>query len=157
MSTFSLPHLLSGGGGLSRNKVVNQKFASLNRFGSVAGHNNGSIPSAPMMVTTSRASLSTAPTSASTMAGLNGSIGMVAGPASKYEMLLARRKTLNRNGSISHNQFRGIKKQMLESQTEMILHTMTVSLVWVACADDYRFSINSDFAFVLLTVGDVFW
>lgn len=113
MSTFSLPHLLNGGGGVSsgsagRHKAAQPQFASLNRF-------------APKPMTASRLSVDA-----------NGSAGgaraRLAAPPSKQELLMARRKTLNRNGSIARNQFRGIKKQMLETQTEMLLHTMTVSL-----------------------------
>lgn len=39
-----------------------------------------------------------------------------------------RRSSLNRNGSIKHNQFRGIKKDLLEKQTNMIIHSMTVRI-----------------------------
>lgn len=40
-----------------------------------------------------------------------------------------RRSSLNRNGSIKHNQFRGIKKDLLERQTNMIIHSMTVRII----------------------------
>lgn len=92
MSTYSLPHLVNGGGGLSGNRVVNQKYASLNRY---------SAGSTPRLATVGRS-------------------------RDAASMLRSRRQTLNRDGSISRNQFRGIKKQMLDSQTDMILHSMTV-------------------------------
>lgn len=114
MSTFSLPHLFNGGG---RKKAANQKYDSLNR------HGNGAA-AAPSS-SASRASIAAVAPSFSGMAAAGGR-SMIAGPPSKYEQLLARRKTLNRDGSIARNHFRGIQKQMLESQTEMILHTMTV-------------------------------
>lgn len=41
-----------------------------------------------------------------------------------------RRSSLNRNGSIKHNQFRGIKKDLLERQTNMIIHSMTVRILF---------------------------
>lgn len=115
MSTFSLPHLFNGGG---RKKAANQKYDSLNRHGNSAGG------SAAPSTSASRASIAAVAPSFSSMAA--GGRSLMAGPPSKYEQLLARRKTLNRDGSIARNQFRGIQKQMLESQTEMILHTMTV-------------------------------
>lgn len=96
MSTYSLPRLINGGG-LSKNKVVNYKYASLNRYPT-----NGIGDSGPAI-------------------NCNGN-------AMKTELLLSKRRTLNRNGSIVHNQFRGIKKQMLESQTNLIIHSMTVSV-----------------------------
>lgn len=119
MSTFSLPHLLNGGNG--RKKAVNQKYDSLNRYGSSSGGVGGG---AALTTSASRASIAAATPSFSSMG--TGGRNLIAGPPSKYEQLLARRKTINRDGSIARNQFRGIQKQMLESQTEMLLHTMTV-------------------------------
>lgn len=40
-----------------------------------------------------------------------------------------RRSSLNRNGSIKHNQFRGIRKDLLEKQTNLIIHSMTVRFI----------------------------
>lgn len=113
MSTFSLPRLLNGGGGASRNPVVNQKYGSLNRYASTSmaagGKSNGSI----------RPALSTISFAEEDGAGAGGS---------GFVPVAAKRKTLNRNGSIARNQFRGIKKQMLETQTSMLIHSMTVSV-----------------------------
>lgn len=83
MSTFSLPRLINGGG-LSKNKVVNSKFASLN---------NRQRP-----------------------------------VSDSYSDQFMRRKALNRNGSIVKNQFRGVRKEYLDTQTKLIIHSMTVSL-----------------------------
>lgn len=122
MSTFSLPRLLNGGsgGGASRNPVVNQKYGSLNRYASTSmaaggGKSNGSI----------RPALSTISFAEEDGAGAGGS---------GFVPVAAKRKTLNRNGSIARNQFRGIKKQMLETQTSMLIHSMTVS-VWRAASN----------------------
>lgn len=109
MSTFSLPRLLNGGG-FSKNNVVNHKYASLNRY--PASQSQASTP---------------LPTIISNGAS-NGGAGSVTASNSKVDILAAKRRTLNRNGSIVRNQFRGIKKQMLESQTNLLLHSMTVSL-----------------------------
>lgn len=45
---------------------------------------------------------------------------------SKFDEAIQKRQRLNRNGSIGHLQFRGIKKEFLEKQTSMILYSMTV-------------------------------
>lgn len=45
---------------------------------------------------------------------------------SVFDEALQKRQRLNRNGSIGHLQFRGIKKEFLQKQTSMILHSMTV-------------------------------
>lgn len=89
MSTYSLPRLLNGGG-LSKNNVVNNKYASLNRYP------NGGIKGSAISV--------------------------------DQNYPIPKRRTLNRNGSIVRNQFRGIKKQILESQTNLLIHSMTVSV-----------------------------
>lgn len=85
MSTFSLPRLINGGG-LSKNKVVNSKFASLN---------NRQRP-----------------------------------VSANYSDQFMKRKPLNRNGSIVKNQFRGIRKDYLDTQTKLIIHSMTVSFIY---------------------------
>lgn len=84
MSTFSLPRLINGGG-LSRNKVVNSKFASLN---------NRQRP-----------------------------------VSANYDDQFSKRMPLNRHGSIARNQFRGIRKEYLDTQTNLIIHSMTVSFI----------------------------
>lgn len=86
MSTFSLPRLINGGG-LSKNKVVNSKFASLNNR--------------PRPV------------------------------SEQYGDQFMKRKPLNRNGSIVRNQFRGIRKDYLDTQTKLIIHSMTVSFIYL--------------------------
>lgn len=54
-------------------------------------------------------------------------------PPSKFDEVLQKRQRLNRNGSIGTLQFRGIKKEFLEKQTSMILHSMTVGFVFEKC------------------------
>lgn len=39
---------------------------------------------------------------------------------------MARRKILNRRGSLHHNQFKGVKKELMEKHANQIIHTMTV-------------------------------
>lgn len=39
---------------------------------------------------------------------------------------MARKKILNRRGSLHHNQFKGVKKELIEKQASQIVHTMTV-------------------------------
>ena len=41
---------------------------------------------------------------------------------------MSRRKILNRRGSLHHNQFKGVKKELIEKQASIIIHTMTVNL-----------------------------
>lgn len=92
MSTFSLPRLINGGG-LSKNNVVNSKFASLNNRPRPVSEN--------------------------------------------FSDQFMKRKPLNRNGSIVKNQFRGIRKDYLDTQTKLIIHSMTVSFIYFFT---YRFS-----------------
>lgn len=122
MSTFSLPHLLNGGG-LSKNNVVNHKYSSLTRY--PASRSQVSTP-LPTIISNGTSNVGT------------GS-GTASNSNNKVDILTAKRKTLNRNGSIVRNHFRGIKKQMLESQTNLLLHSMTVSLhMWLADGFSYR-------------------
>lgn len=39
---------------------------------------------------------------------------------------MARKRILNRRGSLHHNQFKGVKKELIEKQASQIIHTMTV-------------------------------
>lgn len=39
---------------------------------------------------------------------------------------VARRKILNRRGSLHHNQFKGVRKELIERHANLIVHTMTV-------------------------------
>lgn len=38
-----------------------------------------------------------------------------------------RQKVLNRRGSLFHNQFKGVKKELFEKHANLIVHTLTVS------------------------------
>lgn len=40
-----------------------------------------------------------------------------------------RQKLLNRRGSLHHNQFKGVKKELIEKHASQIVHTMTVRVV----------------------------
>lgn len=39
---------------------------------------------------------------------------------------MTRQKVLNRRGSLHHNQFKGVKKELMERHASLIIHTMTV-------------------------------
>lgn len=108
MSTFSLPRLLNGGG-LSKSSTINSKFFSLNRF-----------KKSPPCTGVNRRPVSPTPASSS------GSIRSNEERPCNGDVP-SKRQTINRNGSIVKNQFRGIKKDYLESQTNLIVHSMTVS------------------------------
>lgn len=41
---------------------------------------------------------------------------------------LRKRHLLNRRGSLYHNQFKGVKKDLIEKQASLIVHTMTVKI-----------------------------
>lgn len=41
---------------------------------------------------------------------------------------LRKRHLLNRRGSLYHNQFKGVKKDLIEKQASLIVHTMTVKV-----------------------------
>lgn len=40
---------------------------------------------------------------------------------------IRKKQLLNRRGSLHHNQFKGVKKELLEKQASLIIHTMTVN------------------------------
>lgn len=46
---------------------------------------------------------------------------------------VARRKhlLLNRRGSLHHNQFKGVKKELIEKHASLIIHTMTVKIIFL--------------------------
>lgn len=43
--------------------------------------------------------------------------------------MLRQKHLLNRRGSIRHNQFKGVRKELIEKQASQIIHTMTVGFV----------------------------
>lgn len=43
-------------------------------------------------------------------------------------LMMKPQKSINRNGTFVRNQFRGIKRDVLESQTQRIIRSMTVSI-----------------------------
>lgn len=55
-----------------------------------------------------------------------------------------RRKLLNRRGSLHHNQFKGVRKELIEKHASMIVHTMTV------CGDFFE---NKFLNFVLMALN----
>lgn len=42
---------------------------------------------------------------------------------------MTRRKVLNRRGSLHRNQFKGVKKELIEKNAYHIIHTMTVGRI----------------------------
>lgn len=46
---------------------------------------------------------------------------------SDVKVTMKPQKAINRNGTIARNQFRGIRRDVLESQTQHIIRSMTVS------------------------------
>lgn len=109
MSTFSLPRLINGGG-FSKNCVVNRKFAS---FKKKIGKNNCTNNDVKTVVEVGNS------------AGLNQVNGNCFDQNNTATM---RRNPINRQGSIMKHNFRGVKKQYLESQTNLIIHSMTVRI-----------------------------
>lgn len=41
---------------------------------------------------------------------------------------IRKRHLLNRRGSLHHNQFKGVKKELIEKSASLIIHTMTVKI-----------------------------
>lgn len=113
MSTFSLPRLLNGGG-LSKSSTINSKFFSLNR-----------LKKSPTCTGANRRPAISSSAAASSSISIRSNEERVCNgdvPSPRHQ-----RQTINRKGSIVKNQFRGIKKDYLESQTNLIIHSMTVS------------------------------
>lgn len=48
---------------------------------------------------------------------------------SDFKLTMKPQKAINRNGTIARNQFRGIRRDVLESQTQRIIRSMTVSSI----------------------------
>lgn len=48
---------------------------------------------------------------------------------SDMKVTMRPQKAINRNGTIARNQFRGIRRDVLESQTQHIIRSMTVSIL----------------------------
>lgn len=48
---------------------------------------------------------------------------------SDVKVTMKPQKAINRNGTIARNQFRGIRRDVLESQTQHIIRSMTVSTI----------------------------
>lgn len=53
-----------------------------------------------------------------------------------------RRKLLNPRGSLFHNQFKGVKKDLIEKHANLIVHTMTVSHIYFSSSDDLFFPLT---------------
>uniref|UniRef100_A0A182ME77 Uncharacterized protein n=1 Tax=Anopheles culicifacies TaxID=139723 RepID=A0A182ME77_9DIPT len=104
MSTYSLPKLLNGGG-LSGNKKFNIKFGTLRLTKSFRSLDRREKPTVPRPqerdygTTTRRAS--------------ENPYGTTSG-------------TANRPGRLPYHPFRGIRKEEIEHQASMIVHSMTV-------------------------------
>jgi hypothetical protein len=54
---------------------------------------------------------------------------------------MTRRKLLNRRGSLHHNQFKGVRKELIEKHASQIIHTMTVKTIrWKYLASHFAAS-----------------
>lgn len=49
---------------------------------------------------------------------------------SDFKVTMKPQRAINRNGTIARNQFRGIRRDVLESQTQRIIRSMTVSILY---------------------------
>lgn len=96
MSSLSL-NRLSNGGGQSSNKKFNWKFGK-----------SSTLPIKVKQIT----SLSV--------------VDVNNNGAAPIPIMRRNRQILNRRGSLYHNQFKGVKKELIERQAHMIVHTMTV-------------------------------
>lgn len=68
---------------------------------------------------------------------------------SDVKVTMRPQKAINRNGTIARNQFRGIRRDVLESQTQHIIRSMTVSILPKCKSCEINFwtnSVHSDFA-----------
>lgn len=99
MSTFSLPRLINGSG-LNNNRKNNYKYGSLSNKRISASFAESHNPNKFFPLTRCESD----------------------------QLQLERRKSINRNGTIARNQFRGIKREHLERQTKIIIHSMTVCI-----------------------------
>lgn len=57
---------------------------------------------------------------------------------SDVKVTMKPQKAINRNGTIARHQFRGIRRDVLESQTQHIIRSMTVSIAKFDCAKSIR-------------------
>lgn len=111
MSTFSLPRFTNGTDAASdRRRINHNKYASLN--------NN-------------RKSASFAESYFSTKYDMAKRDGFQ--PLTRCESDLSKlaKTPINRNGTIAHHQFRGIKRAQLDTQTRIFLHSMTVGITFI--------------------------
>lgn len=117
MSSLSLPRLLNGGGS-SNNKTFNWKFGS---------KKSATLPTKRQQLTTT----TTTDINNNNNSNKNISSNNVGETSNKFvpPIPTARRKQLlNRRGSLHHNQFKGVKKEFIEKNAMLIMHTMTVCL-----------------------------
>lgn len=106
MSSYSLPRLL-GGGGLSGNHKFNMKFGSIRLSKSFREKRSKSIARTDDIYARSKC-----PTS-----------------SDLYNMLPI--PVINRCGTLHKNQFRGVKKDVMEKQASLIVHSMTVGKLFI--------------------------
>lgn len=101
MSTYSLPRLI-GGGGFSTNHKINLKFGTL-RFSK---------------------SFRERQTRSKSVARVEGLYDSRKKPNDLYSMLPI--PTVNRRGTLHRNQFRGVRKEEMDRQASLLMHSMTV-------------------------------
>lgn len=58
---------------------------------------------------------------------------------------IRRRHLLNRRGSLHHNQFKGVKKELIEKHASLIVHTMTVKRIFFYESFDHVLNIYFSF------------
>lgn len=118
MSSLSLNRLCNGGG-RSKNKNFNFKFGS-----------SSTLPHSKSCTKFSQEKIS----------DINNN--------GNAPIPITRRKLLNPRGSLYHNQFKGVKKELIEKHATLIVHTMTVSHILFFISDLY-FHSSHRFSFCL--------
>ena len=112
MSSLSLPRLLNGGGS-SNNRTFNWKF--------------GSKKSATLPTKRQQLTMTTDINNNNNIS--NNNIGETSNKFVPPIPTARRKQLLNRRGSLHHNQFKGVKKEFIEKNAMLIMHTMTVCFV----------------------------
>lgn len=112
MSSLSLPRLLNGGGN-SNNRTFNWKFGS---------SKSATLPTKRQQLTTDINNNSNINKISNNNVGGTGNKFVPPIPTAR------RKQLLNRRGSLHHNQFKGVKKEFIEKNAMLIMHTMTVCL-----------------------------
>lgn len=119
MSSLSLPRLLNGGGS-SNNRTFNWKFGS---------KKSATLPTKRQQLTTTtdiNNNINNIHNSNNNIS--NNNVGETSNKFVPPIPTARRKQLLNRRGSLHHNQFKGVKKEFIEKNAMLIMHTMTVCL-----------------------------